>query len=109
MHQLSTQRVVLTHGLTTPGVVVHVANVACLVTLFLVKHHDCNEEIGVQQQDDPSVTLRVSVDNSNDAVVCNVHPNVRQPVIQHFPLAEGETLRVASSCRGQFAMYGFFT
>ena len=106
MQALSEGRVVLSHGFQTPGVVIHRATKPCALTLFLVRRQACHEEVRVAQ-DDPSVTLRITISGDDTAIVFNSHPSTRQAAIQRLPMEEGDVARISASCHDRYAVYGF--
>jgi hypothetical protein len=108
MQPLSEGRVLLTHTMMQVGDLIHAARCDCFVTLYMQRHTSLHSATTDDAGNDAN-SLRFAVSSTPQAVsVKNANPGTR-PVLENFPLKEGESLRVSCTTPSRHIVYGFAT
>jgi len=108
MQNLSAGRVLLTHNMTQVGNLLHTAQSDCFVTLYMQKHMS----LDAAPDDDNEVcttSLRIVGSNSSNALYIRNASSGCRPILENFPLSQGESLRVSSTVLSRHLVFGYAT
>lgn len=107
MQHLSAGRVLLTHNMTQVGNLLHTAQSDCFVTLYMQKHTSL--DVAPDDNEVCTTSLRIVGSNSSNALYIRNANSGCRPMLENFPLFQGESLRVSSTVLSRHLVFGYAT